>query len=259
MLEAGIVLERINRSGANAACHARWTRGASCSDTKRGARTTVVPRAGRGSARLQSFAVTESDASSDTTGIMTFAKHCSDRYVGPRHRVFTSHVQHLDLLMPLAGTTRPSAWAKGRRICPSSWSTCMALEAPCSSPSSRATASAAPVAVQLTGSPSATLRAVESSIATVASADEGHLPLPRFRDFRRRLATLPSEISATLGAHAYGCWRMCAIAAMETFTLGTLAGLHTPPLLRAQIGRLSQFLILLPLRSINAVRTDALN
>ena len=107
MLEAGIILEEINRSGANAAaCHAQmYTMGALLRHGSDEQKQRYLPRLASGRLRLQSFGVTEPDAGSDTTRIKTFAERRGDRYVVRGRKVFTSRVQHSDLLMLLARTT----------------------------------------------------------------------------------------------------------------------------------------------------------
>jgi alkylation response protein AidB-like acyl-CoA dehydrogenase len=107
MMEAGIVLEEINRSGANAAaCHAQmYTMGALLRHGSDEQKRRFLPDIASGRLRLQSFGVTEPDAGSDTTRIKTFAERHGDRYVVHGRKVFTSRVQHSDLLMLLARTT----------------------------------------------------------------------------------------------------------------------------------------------------------
>jgi acyl-CoA dehydrogenase len=107
MLEAGVVLEEINRSGANgAACHAQmYTMGALLRHGSEEQKQRWLPELAAGRLRLQSFAVTEPDAGSDTTRIRTFAERRGDRYLVRGRKVFTSRVQHSDLLMLLARTT----------------------------------------------------------------------------------------------------------------------------------------------------------
>jgi alkylation response protein AidB-like acyl-CoA dehydrogenase len=107
MLEAGLVLEEINRSGANAAaCHAQmYTMGALLRHGSDEQKRRILPDLASGALRLQSFGVTEPDAGSDTTRIKTFAERRGDRYVVRGRKVFTSRVQHSDLLMLLARTT----------------------------------------------------------------------------------------------------------------------------------------------------------
>jgi alkylation response protein AidB-like acyl-CoA dehydrogenase len=107
MLEAAIVLEEINRSGANAAaCHAQmYTMGALLRHGSEEQKQRYLPGLAAGRLRLQSFGVTEPDAGSDTTRIRTFAERRGDRYLVRGRKVFTSRVQHSDLLMLLARTT----------------------------------------------------------------------------------------------------------------------------------------------------------
>ena len=107
MLEASIVIEEINRSGANAAaCHAQmYTMGALLRHGSEEQKQRYLPGLASGRLRLQSFGVTEPDAGSDTTRISTFAERRGDHYVVRGRKVFTSRVQHSDLLMLLARTT----------------------------------------------------------------------------------------------------------------------------------------------------------
>ncbi len=107
MLEAGIVLEEINRAGGNsAACHAQmYTMGALLRHGSEEQKQRYLPGLASGDLRLQSFGVTEPDAGSDTTRIRTFAERRGDRYLIRGRKVFTSRVQHSDLLMLLARTT----------------------------------------------------------------------------------------------------------------------------------------------------------
>jgi acyl-CoA dehydrogenase len=107
MLEAAIVLEEINRAGGNStACHAQmYTMGALLRHGSEEQKRRYLPSLASGRLRLQSFAVTEPDAGSDTTRIRTFAERRGDRYVVRGRKVFTSRVQHSDLLMLLARTT----------------------------------------------------------------------------------------------------------------------------------------------------------
>lgn len=107
VVEAGIVLEEIHRSGGNAnACHAQmYTMGAllrhGSSDQKR----RYLPEIASGSLRLQAFAVTEPDAGSDTTRIRTRAVRSGDHYVVNGQKVFISRVEFSDLMLLLARTT----------------------------------------------------------------------------------------------------------------------------------------------------------
>src|SRR5260221_4020006 len=64
-----------------------------------------LPRIARGELRLQSMAVTEPTAGTDTTAITTFAARKGDRYVVNGQKVWISRVQLSDLMILLACTT----------------------------------------------------------------------------------------------------------------------------------------------------------
>ena len=108
MREAAAILQEINRSGANgAACHAQmYTMGTLLRHGSDEQKRRWLPRIAAGEVRLQSFAVTEPDAGSDTTRISTFAEKRGDRYVVSGKKTFISRVQHSDLMILLARTTR---------------------------------------------------------------------------------------------------------------------------------------------------------
>ena len=107
MLDAGLILEEINRSGGNAApCHAQmYTMGSLLRHGSEDQKRRYLPAIAGGGLRLQAFGVTEPDAGSDTTRISTFARRAGDHYVIEGRKIFTSRVQHSDLLMLLARTT----------------------------------------------------------------------------------------------------------------------------------------------------------
>ena len=107
MAEAAIILEEINRSGANAAaCHAQmYTMGTLLRHGSPEQKERWLPGIAAGDLRLQAFAVTEPNAGSDTTRISTFAQRRGDRYVVNGQKVFISRVQHSDLMLLLARTT----------------------------------------------------------------------------------------------------------------------------------------------------------
>ena len=108
MVEACIVLEEINASGGNgAACHAQmYTMGALLRHGSESQKRRYLPEITAGRLRLQSMAVTEPEAGSDTSRIATFAQKEADGYVVNGQKVFTSRVQHSDLLLLLARTRR---------------------------------------------------------------------------------------------------------------------------------------------------------
>lgn len=105
--EASVILEEINRSGANAgACHAQmYTMGILLRHGSEEQRRAYLPRIASGEARLQAFAVTEPSAGSDTTRIQTTAVRRGDRYVVNGEKIFISRAQHSDYMILLARTT----------------------------------------------------------------------------------------------------------------------------------------------------------
>jgi alkylation response protein AidB-like acyl-CoA dehydrogenase len=108
LVEACIVLEEINASGGNAAvCHAQmYTMGALLRHGSEAQKRRYLPEIAAGRLRLQSMAVTEPEAGSDTSRITTFARKDGRGYVLNGQKIFTSRVQHSDLLLLLARTSR---------------------------------------------------------------------------------------------------------------------------------------------------------
>ena len=86
MLEAAIVLEEINRAGGNStACHAQmYTMGALLRHGSEDQKQHYLPGLASGRLRLQSFAVTEPDAGSDTTRIQHVRRAPRRPVPGPR-------------------------------------------------------------------------------------------------------------------------------------------------------------------------------
>jgi len=113
--EACLVLEELNASGANsAACHAQmYTMGSVLRHGSVAQKEMYLPEIAAGRLRLQAFAVTEPEAGSDSTSISTFARREGDTYVVNGRKVWTSRVQHSDLMLLLARTT-PKADVKKR-------------------------------------------------------------------------------------------------------------------------------------------------
>jgi acyl-CoA dehydrogenase len=108
IVEACIILEEINASGGNAAaCHAQmYTMGALLRHGSEAQKRRYLPEIAAGRLRLQSMAVTEPEAGSDTSRITTFARKDGQGYVVSGQKVFTSRVQHSELLLLLARTSR---------------------------------------------------------------------------------------------------------------------------------------------------------
>jgi len=105
--EASVILEEINRSGANSgACHAQmYIMGTLLRHGSPAQKQRYLPRIASGELRLQSFAVTEPTSGTDTTRISTFARREGDRYVVNGQKVWISRVQHSDIMLLLARTT----------------------------------------------------------------------------------------------------------------------------------------------------------
>jgi len=105
--EASIILEEVNRSGANSgACHAQmYIMGTLLRHGSDAQKRKYLPDIAAGKLRLQSFAVTEPTTGSDTTRLKTMAVRQGDRYIVNGQKVWTSRVQHSDLMLLLARTT----------------------------------------------------------------------------------------------------------------------------------------------------------
>lgn len=105
--EASVILEEINRSGANGgACHAQmYTMGTLLKHGSGEQKREYLPKIASGELRLQAFGVTEHNAGTDTTRIETAAVRDGDHYVINGHKSWTSRSRHSDLMMLLARTT----------------------------------------------------------------------------------------------------------------------------------------------------------
>ncbi len=113
--EACVVMEEINRSGGNAGhCHGQmYNMGTLLRHGSEEQKLEYLPRIAAGELRLQSMAVTEPTAGTDTTKIKTTARRVGDKYVIDGQKVWISRVQHSDLMVLLARTT-PLAEVKKR-------------------------------------------------------------------------------------------------------------------------------------------------
>ena len=105
--EASVILEEINRCGGNAgACHAQmYIMGTLLRHGSDEQKRKYLPPLAKGELRLQAFGVTEPGTGSDTTKLKTTAVRQGDRYVVNGQKVFTSRVQHSDIMLLLARTT----------------------------------------------------------------------------------------------------------------------------------------------------------
>ncbi|MGQ0511489.1 MAG: acyl-CoA dehydrogenase family protein [Betaproteobacteria bacterium] len=107
LTEASVIMEEVTRSGGNAGCcHGQMynmntlLRHGSAEQKKK-----YLPKIASGELRLQSMGVTEPTAGTDTTRIKTVAVKKGDRYVVNGQKVWTSRLQHSDLMILLARTT----------------------------------------------------------------------------------------------------------------------------------------------------------
>jgi len=114
LTEASVIMEEINRAGGNAgACHGQmYNMGTLLRHGSERQKREWLPRIASGELRLQSMAVTEPGAGTDTTRIATTAVRRGDRYVINGQKVWISRVQHSDLMILLARTTPLAEVAK---------------------------------------------------------------------------------------------------------------------------------------------------
>lgn len=105
--EAAIVLETIDRSdGTAVAAHAQmYTMGTVLRHGNEEQKRRYLPDIASGKLRLQAFGVTEPNAGSDTTRIQTSAVRDGRHYIVNGQKVWTSRVQHSDLMLLLVRTT----------------------------------------------------------------------------------------------------------------------------------------------------------
>ena len=108
LTEASVIMEEINRSGGNAgACHGQmYNMGTLLRHGSEAQKREYLPKIANGELRLQSMGVTEPSTGTDTTKIKTTAVKKGDRYVVNGQKVWISRVQHSDLMILLARTTR---------------------------------------------------------------------------------------------------------------------------------------------------------
>ena len=117
LTEACVIMEEINRSGANAGfCHGQmYNMGTLLRHGSRAQKAEWLPRIASGEIRLQSMAVTEPGAGTDTTKITTTARRQGDRWIVDGQKVWISRVQHSELMILLAHTT-PLAEAERKSL-----------------------------------------------------------------------------------------------------------------------------------------------
>ena len=112
---AAVILEEIHRSGCNAAaCHAQmYTMGTVLRHGSEAQKAAYLPGIADGSLRLQAFGVTEPTSGTDTLALKTTARRDGDEYVINGQKIWTSRVEHSDLMVLLARTT-PREEAKSK-------------------------------------------------------------------------------------------------------------------------------------------------
>ncbi|WP_104018697.1 acyl-CoA dehydrogenase family protein [Roseovarius nitratireducens] len=104
---AAVILEEIHRQGCNAAaCHAQmYTMGTLLRHGSQAQKAAYLPGIADGSLRLQAFGVTEPTSGTDTLALKTTARREGDDYVINGQKIWTSRVEHSDLMILLARTT----------------------------------------------------------------------------------------------------------------------------------------------------------
>src|SRR6266705_6120931 len=107
MMAAAAIMEEIQASGCNgAACHAQmYTMGTLLRHGSPVQKARWLPPIAAGQLRLQAFGVTEPTSGSDTLNLRTTAVRDNDHYVVNGQKIWTSRVEHSDLLLLLARTT----------------------------------------------------------------------------------------------------------------------------------------------------------
>jgi alkylation response protein AidB-like acyl-CoA dehydrogenase len=112
--EACAILEEIQHAGCNgAACHAQmYIMGSLLRHGSQEQKRRYLPDIASGALRLQAFGVTEPGSGTDTTSIRTFARRDGERYLVNGQKVWTSRVEHSDLMLLLARTTPRDQVAK---------------------------------------------------------------------------------------------------------------------------------------------------
>jgi len=104
---AAAILEEIQKSGGNGgACHAQmYIMGTVLRHGSEAQKRTYLPKIASGELRLQAFGVTEPTSGTDTTRIRTTAVRDGDEYIINGQKVWTSRIEHSDMMLLLARTT----------------------------------------------------------------------------------------------------------------------------------------------------------
>jgi acyl-CoA dehydrogenase len=104
---AAAILEEIQAQGCNGgACHAQmYIMGTLLRHGSDAQKAEYLPKIATGELRLQAFGVTEPTSGTDTLALRTTAKRDGDHYVVNGQKIWTSRIEHSDLLLLLARTT----------------------------------------------------------------------------------------------------------------------------------------------------------
>jgi len=107
LTEATVIMEEVTRTGGNAGCcHGQmYNMNTLLRHGSEEQKRRYLPKVATGELRLQSMGVTEPTAGTDTTRIKTTAVRKGDRYVVNGQKVWTSRLQHSELMILLARTT----------------------------------------------------------------------------------------------------------------------------------------------------------
>jgi acyl-CoA dehydrogenase len=107
LTEATVIMEEVSRSGGNpGCCHGQmYNMNTLLRNGSEAQKKKYLPRIASGELRMQAMGVTEPSAGTDTTRIKTVAVKKGDRYVVNGQKVWTSRLQHSDLMVLLARTT----------------------------------------------------------------------------------------------------------------------------------------------------------
>jgi acyl-CoA dehydrogenase len=114
LTEATVIMEEVTRSGGNAGCcHGQmYNMNTLLRNGYLEQKKKYLPKIAAGELRLQAMGVTEPTAGTDTTKIKTVAVKKGDRYVVNGQKVWTSRLQHSDLMILLARTKPINECAK---------------------------------------------------------------------------------------------------------------------------------------------------
>jgi acyl-CoA dehydrogenase len=104
---AAAILEEIQRQGCNGgACHAQmYIMGTLLRHGSEVQKAEYLPKIATGELRLQAFGVTEPTSGTDTLALRTTAKRDGDTYIVNGQKIWTSRIEHSDLMLLLARTT----------------------------------------------------------------------------------------------------------------------------------------------------------